>query len=316
MRYAVTGGAGFIGSHIAEDLVKKGHEVLVLDNLLSGKLENIAHLVDRENFIFIQGSITDLPLLKDLFSDVDGIFHEAAIASVPFSVRDPLATNEVNVTGTLHVAVAARDCGVKKIVFASSSAIYGDDPTFPKREDMTPKPISPYAVSKLAGEYYLSNFSDLYGLKTVSLRYFNIFGPRQDPNSEYAAVIPKFITRILHHQSPHIYGDGTQTRDFAYVKDVVQANVKAMEHDAGGVFNIAYGQRVNLKELAAMMREITGIPIPVLHEPPRQGDIRDSFAAIERARSGFGYEPAYTVKKGLDETIRWYRNMIKENPET
>ena len=308
MKYIVTGGAGFIGSHIAEGLAQAGHDVVVVDNLFSGKLENIAPLLTRENARFVRGSVTDLPLLKKTFDGADGVFHEGAIASVPRSIADPAATNEANVTGTLNVLVAARDCGVPKVLFASSSSVYGNTPALPKREDMAPHPLSPYAVSKLAGEEYLRVFSEVYGLKTVSLRYFNVFGPRQDPLSQYAAVIPNFITRILRHEPPVIYGDGEQTRDFSYVKDVVQANLRAMESGAEGVFNVAYCQRITLKELAATIMELTGITVPLRFDPPRPGDVRDSLADISRARQAFGYSPAYTVKSGLRETIEWYRD--------
>jgi UDP-glucose 4-epimerase len=307
MKYIVTGGAGFIGSHIVEDLVQKQHEVVILDNLFSGKRENIAPFLSHPNVIFVQGSITDLPLLSTIFTGADGIFHEAAIASVPRSIANPVAMNEANVSGTLNVLVAARDCGVKKVVFASSSSVYGNTPVLPKREDMTLNPLSPYAVSKLTGEHYLRVFHEVYGLKTVALRYFNVFGPRQDPRSQYAAVIPNFITRILNHESPVIYGDGEQTRDFSYVKDVVQANLKAMESNATGVFNVAYCRRINLKELAAMIMEITGISVPLVYEPARPGDVRDSLADITRAQETFGYAPAYTVRSGLEETVAWFK---------
>lgn len=308
MRYVVTGGAGFIGSHIADALTEK-HEVIILDNFFSGKKENIGTLVQRSSVRVVNGSITDIELLKKLFADADGIFHEAAVASVPRSIKNPLATNETNVTGTLNVLVAAQECGVKKLVFASSSSVYGDTPALPKREDMQPNPKSPYAVSKLAGEYYMQVFSDLYEPQTVSLRYFNVFGPRQDPQSEYAAVIPKFITRILNNESPTIYGDGGQTRDFTYVKDVVQANIKAMESNAGGIFNIAYCQRISLNTLAHMIMEITGKTVPIRYDAPRDGDIHDSLADITKAKNMIHYAPEYTVKTGLEETIPWYMNQ-------
>jgi nucleoside-diphosphate-sugar epimerase len=307
MKYIVTGGAGFIGSHIVEELAQQQHEVVILDNLFSGKMENIQPFLKNKNVTFVQESITDLSVLKKSFEGADGIFHEGAIASVPRSIASPLATNEANVTGTLNVLVAARDCGVRKVLFASSSSVYGNTPTLPKQEDMTPNPLSPYAVSKLTGEHYLKVFSEIYGFKTVSLRYFNVFGPRQDPKSEYAAVIPRFITKILRHESPTIYGDGGQTRDFTYVKDVVQANIRAMESEAQGVFNVAYCKRIDLNELASLIMEITGISVPLVYEPPRTGDVRDSLADIRRAQEAFGYAPEYTVKTGLKETIVWYQ---------
>jgi UDP-glucose 4-epimerase len=304
MKYIVTGGAGFIGSHIAEALVEK-HEVVIIDDLFSGKMRNLDDF--RNSIHFVQGSITDFTLMKEICTGADGIFHEAAIASVPRSIKNPLATNEANVTGTLNVLVAAQECGVRKVVFASSSSVYGDTPTLPKHEDMEPHPLSPYAVSKLTGEQYMEVFAKLFGIKTVALRYFNVFGPRQDPNSDYAAVIPKFITRTLNHQSPIIFGDGTQTRDFTFVKDVVQANIRAMESDAEGIFNVAYNQRIDLNALAHLIMEIVGITVPITYEPPRKGDIRDSLADITRAKSGFNYEPRYTIKTGLMETIKWYQ---------
>ncbi len=308
MRYIVTGGAGFIGSHIVEELARTGHDVVIVDNLFSGKRENISPFLAKDNVRFLQGSITDLPLLETIFAGADGVFHEGAIASVPRSIADPAATNEANVTGTLNVLIAARDCGVRKVLFASSSSVYGDTPVLPKHEEMTPRPLSPYAVSKLAGEQYLRVFSEVYGLETVSLRYFNVFGPRQDPLSQYAAVIPNFITRILDHKSPVIYGNGEQTRDFSYVKDVVQANIRAMESGAQGVFNVAYCTRIDLKELAALIMELTGITVPLVFDPPRAGDVRDSLADISRAQEAFGYSPEYTVRSGLEETIAWYRH--------
>jgi UDP-glucose 4-epimerase len=310
MKYIVTGGAGFIGSHIAEELAQQRHEVVILDNLFSGRLENIEPFLSQNNVTVIPGSITDLPLLRETFAGADGIFHQGAIASVPRSINNPLATNEANITGTLNVLLAARDCGVRKVVFASSSSVYGDTPTLPKREDMIPHPLSPYAVSKLAGEHYMRVFSEVYGISTLSLRYFNVFGPRQDPDSQYAAVIPKFITSILSHRSPTIFGDGGQTRDFTYIKDVVQANVRAMESGAQGVFNVAYCRRISVKELAAMIMEITGITVPLVSGPPRAGDIRDSLADITRAQQAFGYNPQYTVRTGLDETVAWFRQRI------
>ncbi|MDO9326313.1 MAG: SDR family oxidoreductase, partial [Methanoregula sp.] len=274
MKYVVTGGAGFIGSHIVEHLAENNHEVVIFDNLFSGKLVNVEPFLKKDSVTFVQGSITDLPLLQKTFSGADGIFHEGAIASVPRSIANPVATNEANVTGTLNVLVAARDCGVRKVLFASSSSVYGNTPTLPKQEDMTPNPLSPYAVSKLTGEHYLKVFAEVYGFNTLSLRYFNVFGPRQDPKSEYAAVIPRFITKILRRESPTIFGDGGQTRDFTYVKDVVQANIRAMESDAQGVFNVAYCKRISLNELASQIMDITGITVPLVYEPVRTGDVR------------------------------------------
>jgi len=304
MKYLITGGAGFIGSHIAEELSEK-HEVVIIDNLFSGKESNIADI----SADFKQGSITDLPFLMKVFEGADGVFHQAAITSVPRSVKSPLPTHEVNSTGTLNVLLAARDCGVKKVVCASSSSVYGDTPVLPKVETMMPCPLSPYGISKLTGEHYARVFSELYGLQTVSLRYFNVFGPRQDPKSEYAAVIPKFITRILRKESPVLYGDGSQTRDFTFVKDVVQANVRAMESRAEGIYNIAYQEQIDLNALAAMIMDIIGIHVPVLHDPPRPGDIHDSLADVRKAQEIFGYTPEYSVRTGIEETIEWFENQ-------
>jgi UDP-glucose 4-epimerase len=309
MKYVVTGGAGFIGSHIVENLAMNDQEVVIIDNLFSGKLTNIESFLKKDSVTLVKGSVTDLPLLQKTFEGADGIFHEGAIPSVPRSIANPIATNEANVTGTLNVLVAARDCGVRKVLFASSSSVYGNTPVLPKSEDMTPTPLSPYAVSKFTGEQYLRVFSEVYGLRSAALRYFNVFGPRQDPDSAYAAVIPNFITRILRHEPPVIHGDGGQTRDFTFVKDVVQANIRAMESSAEGVYNIAYCKRIDLTELAAMIMDITGIAVSLQYDPPRDGDVRDSLADIRRAHEAFGYSPEYTVKTGLMETIAWYQNQ-------
>ena len=304
MKVVVTGGAGFIGSNLAEELLKK-HEVTVIDNLSTGRIENLDQIMDKINFI--EGSITDLDLLKEAFSGSDTVFHEAAIPSVQRSVDNPIASNEANVEGTLKVLVAARDCGVRKVVYASSSSAYGNTPTLPKIEDMKPNPRSPYAVSKLAGEYYCRVFSEVYGLKTACLRYFNVYGPRQNPHSEYAAVIPRFVTRILAHEPPVIYGDGGQTRDFTFVKDVVKANILAGESPAEGVFNIACGKRVSLNELAGKIMEITGIKVEMSYEGARPGDVRDSLADISSAGDKLGYKPGFELDSGLRETVEWFR---------
>ena len=309
MKYVVTGGAGFIGSHIVEELAAKNHEVIILDNLFSGKRENITPILENENVSFVNGSITDLPLLKKTFNGADGIFHEAAIASVPRSVANPLETHEVNLSGTFNVLSAARDCRVKNVVFASSAAVYGENPKLPKREDMIPDTLSPYAVAKLSGEYYCSVFSRLYGVRCTALRYFNVFGPRQDPGSPYSGVISKFIANTLNRRPLTIFGDGTQTRDFVYVKDVVQANLRAMEKGKPGVYNIALGKKINLLELADIIMELAGIAVPVTFAPPTAGDIKDSLADISRAREILGYAPEYTVREGLEKTVAWYHGL-------
>ena len=307
MKYLVTGGAGFIGSHIVEALFKQEHEIIILDNLFSGNIENIQPFLQKKNVEFVKGSITDLPLLRKTFKGVDGIFHEAAIASVHQSVLNPLNTHDVNSTGTLHVLLAAEECGVKKVILASSAAIYGDHPLLPKREDMIPMPLSPYAVSKLTGEYYCAVFSQLYGIQTVSLRYFNVFGPRQDPSSEYSGVISKFIAQVKQNKPITIFGDGEQTRDFVFVSDVVSANISAMQSQVQGVFNVGCGMQTSLNKLADLVKNITGSDVPIIYEPPREGDIKMSFADISRAREMLGYEPEYTVREGLERTVFQHR---------
>ncbi len=307
MKFIVTGGAGFIGSNLAEELAKMG-EVLIIDDLSSGKLENIRDLVEKDDVKFVEGNITDLKLLKANFNGADCIFHHAAIASVQRSVEDPIATDEVNIRGTLNVLIAARDCGVKKVIYASSSAIYGDSVELPKREDMTPCPLSPYAVSKLAGEYYCKVFSEIYGIKTVCLRYFNVYGPMQDPSSEYAAVIPKFIRMAIEKKPPVIFGDGMQTRDFVFIKDLVKANILAMEQDIEGVFNVAGGKGITINALMDSIMEVVGVKLNTIYSEPREGDIKDSVADISLARRDLGYEPAFGLKEGLSLTREWLTN--------
>jgi len=298
----VTGGAGFIGSHLAEELARRGYQVVILDDLSTGKMENIKGLLDKDNVTFVQGSIGDLSLLKRLFRNIDFVFHQAAISSVPRSIENPLATNETNVTGTLNVLLAAKDSGVKKVIYASSTAVYGDTPTLPQKEEMMPNPQSPYAITKLIGEYYCQVFQAVYCLPTVSLRYFNVYGPKQDPNSDYAAVIPRFIKRVSKGKSPIIFGDGEQTRDFVFVTDVVRANISAAESDATGVFNIGQGRRVTINELARLIIHIMNKDLGVIYQGARPGDIRHSLADINKARL-FGYEPQYDLERGLKETI-------------
>lgn len=309
MRYLITGGAGFIGSNLADHLADR-HEITIIDNLATGRPDNIKDLTTHPNVTIINGSITDADLMYDITKGIDGIFHQAAIPSVPRSVKDPITTNEANVTGTLQLLVAAQENSVRKVVAASSSSVYGDTPILPKVETMPPNPLSPYAVSKLTNEYYGKVFTELYGIQTVFLRYFNVFGPRQDPASEYAAVIPKFITRLLNNQRPTIYGDGEQTRDFTFIADVVQANCKAMESDATGIYNIACERRISLNELAETLMEITGNHQRIIYDPPREGDIRDSLADISAARAAFGYNPEYTLEDGLRETVAWFRQQM------
>ena len=311
MSYIITGGSGFIGSHIVETLLQNNEYIIVLDNLATGKIQNIIPFLENKNLEFIKGSITDLSLLNKLFKDVDGIFHEGAIPSVQRSVEDPIASNEANITGTLNVLVAARDAGIRKVVFAASSSAYGDTPTLPKVETMPANPLSPYALTKYTCEQYCYLFSKLYGLQTACLRYFNVYGPRQNPESNYAAVIPKFITTILRNESPIIHGDGLTSRDFTFVNDVVQANLKAMQSDAQGVYNIAYGQGTTLNELAHMIMDITDNQVDIRYDDPRVGDVKHSLADITKAQSSFGYTPEYSIRKGLEVTIEWFKNQSK-----
>lgn len=300
----ITGGAGFVGSHIADLLNERGYHISILDDLSSGRIENIKSLLEKSDTEFIDGSIMDLPLLQRMFQGVEYVFHEAAIPSVPRSIEHPEISHNINATGTLNVLVAARDNRVRKLVFASSTAVYGDAPGLPKVEDMPTNPLSPYAVTKLAGEYYCRVFQELYGLQTVCLRYFNVFGPRQDPKSQYAAAIPIFIDKLNKKQTPVIFGDGEQTRDFIFVKDVAMANLMAAESEATGIFNIALGSKVTIKHLVQLIGKIKGISgIKPEYVEPRPGDIRDSYADISGAANAFHFKPRYGIEEGLRETI-------------
>lgn len=305
----ITGGSGFIGSNLARNLAIKNN-VIVIDDLSTGNINNIKDFVDSNKIDFIKGSITDLDLLQKTFKNIDFVFHEAAIPSVPRSIKDPLQSNFVNVNGTLNVLIAARDNNVQKVMYASSSSVYGDTPTLPKKEKMKPRPLSPYAISKLTAEYYCQVFSRIYKLPTVSLRYFNVYGPRQNPLSEYAAVIPKFITNILNEKSPLIYGDGGQTRDFTYVDDVVKANVLAAESDETGIFNIAGGNRISIKNLAHQIMGLCKKKLDIEFTDPRQGDIKHSYADISKAKEKINYTPSYILSDGLKEVITWFQKQI------
>ena len=305
-KIVVTGGAGFIGSNIVRSLLVD-NDVVVIDNLSTGKIDNIKELMETEKINFINASICDLEILKKEFEGVDYIFHEAAIPSVPRSIEDPVSINYSNVVGTLNVLKAALDKNVKKVVYASSSSIYGNDPTLPKKEDMKPCPMSPYAVSKLTGEYYCNVFKDIYNLNTVILRYFNVFGPRQDPKGQYSAVIPRFITSIQNKKPPTIYGDGQQTRDFTFVKNVIDANIKAAEKNQNGIFNIACGEKITISDLANNIMEIMGENIDCIYNDSRPGDVKHSIADISKAKDLIEYNPRYNIREGLEETIRWYQ---------
>jgi UDP-glucose 4-epimerase len=309
MRYLVTGGAGFIGSHIADALVARGEEVVVLDDFSSGKPENLACV--HEQVQVIRGNICDLDVVRRACRGVDFVLHQAARTSVPRSVEDPLETNRINVDGTLNVLLAARDAKVKRVVFASSSAVYGETPTLPKTESMPPVPISPYGVSKYVGELYAQVFGHAYGLENVCLRYFNVFGPRQDASSPYSGVLSKFCTSLLAGQTPAIFGDGQQSRDFTYVENVVQANLLACEADgvSGMVFNVGTGSRITLNEVLAVLGKIAGERTAPHHLPPRAGDILHSQADISLARKYLGYNPTISFEEGLRRTWEWYKQQ-------
>lgn len=308
-KVVITGGAGFIGSNLARFLSSE-NKTTIIDDLSTGYIKNIQDFVDNNQIDFVKGSITDFNLLQEQFKDVDYVFHIAAIPSVPRSIKDPIRSNYANVNGTLNVLLAAKNNGVKKVIYSSSSSVYGDTPTLPKNEEMKPCPLSPYAVSKLTGEYYCNVFSGVYNLSTASLRYFNVYGPRQDPTGDYAAVIPKFITRVSNNQPPVIYGDGEQSRDFTYISDVVQANIKASESKATGVFNIAVGSRITINALAELIMEIIGKNLDVIYDDPRPGDILHSLADISKAKNNFNYKPEFDIKNGLKETVKWFQNQI------
>ncbi|MCL4551219.1 MAG: SDR family oxidoreductase [Bacteroidetes bacterium] len=310
MKFLVTGGAGFIGSNIAEELLKRGHSVRVLDNFSTGKKENLESFIDHIELI--NGDIRNNDAVIKAVKGVDVILHQAALPSVPRSIIDPITTNEVNVNGTLNILNAAKENGVKRVVFASSSSIYGDTPELPKHEGTTPNPMSPYAVSKLTGEKYCNVFSKIYGLETVALRYFNVFGPRQDPSSQYSAVIPKFIKAILNNEQPIIYGDGEQSRDFTYIENVVEANLLAAtkEYEPGLAMNCATHSRITLNNLADEINKILGKNIKCKYAEPRAGDIKHSFANIELAKKTIRYTPLVPFEEGLKKTIEWYRKEL------
>ena len=314
-KYLVTGGAGFIGSHVVEHLLKSGDKVTVLDNFSSGKTENLAHL-DEKNLTVVEGDIRDADLVNKTARYAEYIVHLAALPSVSRSVEDPLLTNEINVNGTLNVLEAARKWkkGVKRVIFASSSSAYGDTPTLPKSESMRPQPMSPYAVSKLTGEYYCHAYFENYGVETVALRFFNVFGPRQDPSSDYAAVVPLFTTRLLRRLKPVIYGDGKQTRDFTFVENVVYGIQQAAgAHKVqGDAFNIACGERVTITGLANMIGGIAGWTTEPRYKDARAGDVRHSLADISQAEEVMNYRVRVSLHEGLQRTVDWYQTQVAE----
>jgi nucleoside-diphosphate-sugar epimerase len=308
-RYLVTGGAGFIGANIVEELVKTGKEVRVIDNLSTGKFENIEPFLNEIQFI--QGDLRYLNTVSEVMEGIDYVIHQAALPSVPRSVETPIESNDNNTNGTLNILYAAKHAGVKRVVYAASSSAYGESPTLPKVESMNPDPLSPYAVNKLIGEYYCSVFSHVYGLETVTLRYFNVFGPKQDPNSYYSAVIPKFIKALLQGKSPTIFGDGEQSRDFCYVENVVSANILACTapEAIGQVINIACGERITLNELYRSLCQILGVSISATYDDPRPGDIKHSLADIEKAKKLLNYQVLVRVHEGLEKTAQWFKNF-------
>ncbi|BBO81634.1 UDP-glucose 4-epimerase-like protein [Desulfosarcina ovata subsp. sediminis] len=309
-RALVTGGAGFIGSHLAEALMKQGSRVTVLDNLSTGHRHNIAHLGDGVEFV--EGDIRDAGLLNRLAEGYDVVFHQAAVVSVTLSVQDPSHSCEVNDLGTVRVLDACRRNGVGRVVMASSSAVYGDDPQLPKAESMPPRPMSPYAVQKLTGEFYAAAFGGLYGLETVCLRYFNVYGPRQDPSSPYSGVISIFMTKAVAGQAPTIYGDGSQSRDFVSVRDVVQANLLAATQTAaaGRVFNVGTGHFIRIHDLWTIIGELAHTNLEPVFAPPRAGDIRESVSDIGEISSALGFRPRVELRQGLADTLDWYRSNL------
>lgn len=313
-RFLITGGAGFIGSNLAEALLKQGYFVRVLDNFSTGKRENIQDFLTLPNFQLIEGDIRDLKTCEAATEGMDYVLHQGALGSVPRSIKDPITTNDVNITGTLNMMIAARDKGVKKFVFASSSSVYGDEATLPKVEGKEGVLLSPYAITKHANELYAHNFYQIYHLKTIGLRYFNVFGKRQDPDSVYAAVIPLFVKALMRNEAPIIHGDGGQSRDFTYIENVIDANLKAClaEDKADGeVFNIAYGDQITINAMYDAIAKRMNKQIEPSHVPPRQGDIRHSKANIAKARNLIHYDPQYDFISGIELTLPWYIEHLK-----
>jgi nucleoside-diphosphate-sugar epimerase len=305
--YLVTGGAGFIGSHLTEELARRGHSVRVVDSLITGKRRNLQHIPGVD---FLEGDLADLSVAARAVEGIDYVLHQAAIPSVPRSVTDPITSNRANVDASLNILVAARDAGVKRLVYAGSSSAYGNTPTLPKQEDMPPNPLSPYALQKLVAEQYCQMFTQLYGFETVTIRYFNVFGPRQDPGSPYSGVISLFSTAVLEGRQPIIYGDGEQTRDFTYVANVVDGVLRACEAPkaAGEVINVACGTRISLNDLLRVMNQIVGTSLEAIYKEERAGDVRDSQADITKARALLGYEPSVSLEDGLAKTLKWCRS--------
>lgn len=311
----VTGGAGFIGSNLCEALLNNDNTVVCLDNLATGKEHNISHLKSSDNFTFINGDIRNIEDCHKACKGIDYVLHQAALGSVPRSIKDPITSNDVNVSGFLNMLMASRDAKVKRFMYAASSSTYGDSKGLPKVEEVIGKPLSPYAITKYVNELYASIFNDTYGLETIGLRYFNVFGRKQDPNGAYAAVIPKFVIQLVNHQSPKINGDGTFSRDFTYIDNVIEANVRSILADSNAsntVYNVAFGERTSLNELVEMLKNLlskfdhTIKDVSIIYGPERQGDVPHSLASIEKAKKGIGYDPQYSVASGLKEAVNWY----------
>jgi nucleoside-diphosphate-sugar epimerase len=311
MKYLVTGGAGFIGSNLVEALLQRGHSVKVLDNFSTGKRENIKRF--EKDIELIEGDIRSHHIVEQAITGIDVVLHEAALPSVPRSIKDPITTNDVNVNGTLNILNAAVAAKTRRVVFASSSSIYGNNPELPKHEDMVPNPLSPYAVSKLAGENYCKVFAQIYGLETVALRYFNVFGPNQDPSSQYSAVIPKFINSVLKNESPVVYGDGEQSRDFTYISNVIEANILASEVkiDSPVIVNCACHDRITLNELVGAINKVLGKDVKPVYNDTRTGDVKHSFAAIGKAEKLLSYRVTDPFINGLEKTISHFQNLNK-----
>jgi len=317
----ITGGAGFIGSNLCESFLDAGNEVICLDNLATGFKSNLEHLLDKPRFKFVEGDIRDFDTCKELIGKVDVVLHQAALGSVPRSINDPITSNQVNVDGFLNILQAARETGVERVVYAASSSTYGDSTELPKVEENIGMPISPYAVTKYVNELYAHVFSNLFGLKIIGLRYFNVFGRKQTPDGAYAAAIPKFIKAFMSHESPVIHGDGLQTRDFTYIDNVIQINHLAAGTDNpdafNNVYNVAYGDRTSLMDLIDVIRESLSkfdsdiSKVQVEHGPPREGDVRDSLADISKAKRLLGYQPEYSLNEGIREAIDWYWQSLK-----
>ncbi len=316
LRILVTGGAGFIGSNLCEALLEKGYKVICLDNYATGKPENIQSFLENPNFTMMAGDIRNMDDCRKACQDVDYVLHQAALGSVPRSIQDPVTTNEVNISGFLNMLTAARDAEVKRFIYAASSSTYGDSENLPKVEHIIGKPLSPYAITKYVNELYAEIFSKTYGMETIGLRYFNVFGRKQDPEGAYAAVIPKFVMQLMKHESPVINGDGEYSRDFTYIDNVVQANLLALQtaqkEAVNTVYNVAYGERTTLNQLAQYLKEYLSeydkaiADIEIIHGANRAGDIPHSLASVEKARKLLGYNPKFSMKEGLKEAVKWY----------